>query len=283
MSSGRIGPFSGTDASTPTAGLLKRYGDDDTALKRPGNWAIAGLPNGSRTAQHGWSGPRIATRGPVGWRPRGSSLPNWLRTIARFEPVHLLADTEEAVQSARDRVGRRSAESSGMTSPPTIHGFATTVRLFLAADPDLPPALVDWRYNAWGNKYPPSTWTTTSPDESPSKPVAYGFRSKWSWKAVPWMATAENLLLTTESCLLNPNRNPQLDRPAVEQRLRDYLSVEQIIWLTGEIPGDDTDGHIDQIARFVDRSTIVAVTGPDGRMLRENSAPHPCVERVTAT
>ena len=66
-------------------------------------------------------------------------------------------------------------------------------------------------------------------------------------------------LLTTESCLLNPNRNPHLVRDALEQYLRDYLGVSHILWLgRGELAGDDTDGHIDQLARFVNATTVVA-------------------------
>ena len=58
-------------------------------------------------------------------------------------------------------------------------------------------------------------------------------------------------LLTTESCLLNKNRNSNLSRTEIEQRLRDYLGVREIFWLGDGIAGDDTDGHIDDLARFV--------------------------------
>ena len=68
----------------------------------------------------------------------------------------------------------------------------------------------------------------------------------------------QGTILTTESCLLNPNRNPQLSRAQVEGYLRDYLAAKKVLWLTGgEIAGDDTDGHIDQIARFVNPTTVV--------------------------
>ena len=70
-------------------------------------------------------------------------------------------------------------------------------------------------------------------------------------------------LLTTESCLLNPNRNPSLSKDQIEQGLRDYLGVEQILWLGDGIEGDDTDGHVDDITRFVSSSTVVTVVEPD--------------------
>jgi agmatine deiminase len=66
-------------------------------------------------------------------------------------------------------------------------------------------------------------------------------------------------LLTSESCLLNKNRNPNLSRGEIESRLRDYLGVTKILWLGDGIAGDDTDGHIDDLARFVSARTVVTV------------------------
>jgi len=73
----------------------------------------------------------------------------------------------------------------------------------------------------------------------------------------------EGILLTTEACLLNPNRNPELNKAQIEQRLRDHLGVRKILWLGEGIVGDDTDGHIDDITRFVDARTIVTVLEDD--------------------
>ena len=70
-------------------------------------------------------------------------------------------------------------------------------------------------------------------------------------------------LLTTEACLLNPNRNPQLDRAEIEGYLRDYLGVTKILWLGDGIAGDDTDGHVDDLTRFVDERTVVTAVESD--------------------
>ena len=70
-------------------------------------------------------------------------------------------------------------------------------------------------------------------------------------------------LLTTESCLLNPNRNPTLSRAQIERTLRDYLGVRHILWLGDGIAGDDTDGHIDDLHRFTDAATIVTALEDD--------------------
>src|SRR6185436_18727330 len=81
--------------------------------------------------------------------------------------------------------------------------------------------------------------------------------------------------LTTTACLLNPNRNPQLNKSQIGQYLKDYLGVRQILWLNEGIIGDDTDGHIDDISRFVDEKTIVTVIEEDPKdenyeILQEN-------------
>jgi agmatine deiminase len=70
-------------------------------------------------------------------------------------------------------------------------------------------------------------------------------------------------LLTTKSCLLNPNRNPDLSQKVIEQRLSDYLGVTNILWLGDGIEGDDTDGHVDDLTRFVDRTTVITVVEED--------------------
>jgi agmatine deiminase len=70
-------------------------------------------------------------------------------------------------------------------------------------------------------------------------------------------------VLTTEQCLLNPNRNPRLERAEIEQCLKDYLGVAQVLWLGNGIVGDDTDGHVDDIARFVAPDTIVCALEDD--------------------
>ncbi len=73
----------------------------------------------------------------------------------------------------------------------------------------------------------------------------------------------KGLLLTTEACLLNPNRNPALNREEIEQVLCRYLGIEKVLWLGDGIVGDDTDGHVDDMARFVNESTVVIAVEDD--------------------
>ena len=120
-------------------------------------------------------------------------------------------------------------------------------------------AVVDWDYNAWGNKYPPFDLDEVAPTrvaEILDVPVFYpGIILEGGAIDV----NGSGALLTTESCLLNKNRNPSLSRDEIEQRLRDYLGVRDILWLGDGIAGDDTDGHIDDLARFVSEKTVITV------------------------
>jgi len=126
-----------------------------------------------------------------------------------------------------------------------------------------PLAVLDWDYNAWGNKYPPFDLDEVAPTrvaEILGVPVFYpGMILEGGAIDV----NGAGALLTTESCLLNKNRNPKLSRHEIEQRLRDYLGVRHILWLGDGIAGDDTDGHIDDLARFVSKQSVVTVVEED--------------------
>ncbi len=135
--------------------------------------------------------------------------------------------------------------------------------IFLTRDSDPKLAVVDWDYNAWGNKYPPFDLDEVVPTrvaEILKLPVFYP-RMILEGGAID--VNGVRALLTTESCLLNPNRNPNLRQEEIEQRLRDFLGVGEILWLGSGIAGDDTDGHIDDLTRFVSERTVVAVVEED--------------------
>ncbi|MES2124770.1 MAG: agmatine deiminase family protein [Gemmatimonadota bacterium] len=123
--------------------------------------------------------------------------------------------------------------------------------------------ILDWGYNAWGGKYPPYDLDDVIPSRIAAEfgiPVAHpGMILEGGSIDVNGAGT----LLTTEACLLNPNRNPDLSREAIESTLRDWLGVRHILWLGDGIVGDDTDGHIDDIARFTDERTVVTVVEED--------------------
>lgn len=124
-------------------------------------------------------------------------------------------------------------------------------------------AIIDWGFNAWGDKYPPYDLDDVIPSrvgEALGLPVFHpGIVMEGGSIDVNGLGT----LLTTEACLLHPNRNPQLTQAELAQALRDHLGVSNILWLGDGIEGDDTDGHIDDITRFVNEHTIVTVVEDD--------------------
>ena len=135
--------------------------------------------------------------------------------------------------------------------------------IFLTRDRDPKLAAVDWDYNAWGNKYPPFNLDEVVPTrvaEVLNVPVFY---PRIILEGGSIDVNGAGALLTTESCLLNKNRNPNLSRDEIERCLRDYLGVQDILWLGDGIGGDDTDGHIDDLARFISERTVVAVVEED--------------------
>ncbi len=135
--------------------------------------------------------------------------------------------------------------------------------VFLTRDDDPRLAIVDWDYNAWGGKYPPFDLDEVVPTRVAQLLDLPVFYPRMILEGGSIEVNGGGALLTTESCLLNPNRNPQLSRDEIEKRLRDFLGVCEILWLGDGIAGDDTDGHIDDLARFVSERTVVTVVEED--------------------
>jgi agmatine deiminase len=119
--------------------------------------------------------------------------------------------------------------------------------------------IVDWGYNAWGNKYPPYDLDDVIPSlvgKALGLPV-YHPGIVMEGGSVDF--NGAGTLITSTCCLLNPNRNPRSHRGQIEGYLRDYYGVEQILWVKEGIVGDDTDGHIDDTVRFVNADTVITV------------------------
>jgi len=124
-------------------------------------------------------------------------------------------------------------------------------------------ALVDWDYNAWGGKYPPCDLDEVVPTRVAEILKVPVFYPRMILEGGSIDVNGAGALLTSESCLLNKNRNPDLSREQIEQRLRHFLGVAEILWLGPGIEGDDTDGHIDDLARFVSETKIVTMVEED--------------------
>jgi agmatine deiminase len=124
-------------------------------------------------------------------------------------------------------------------------------------------AVVDWGYNAWGGKYPPFDLDDAVPQHVARLLGVPLFQPGMVLEGGSIDVNGLGTLLTTEACLLNPNRNPSLSRVKIVRFLHDFLGVTKVLWLGDGIAGDDTDGHIDDLARFVNPTTIVTVVEDD--------------------
>ncbi len=124
---------------------------------------------------------------------------------------------------------------------------------------DIKKVIVDWDYNAWGNKYPPYDLDDVIPTligKHFNIPV-YNPGIIMEGGSVEF--NGNGTVMTSTACLLNPNRNPHLNQGQIEKFLCDYYGMDQVLWVDEGIVGDDTDGHIDDTVRFVNEDTVITV------------------------
>jgi agmatine deiminase len=136
--------------------------------------------------------------------------------------------------------------------------------------------IVDWNYNAWGNKYPPFDFDDVIPTKIGKVLDIPIYNPDIVMEGGSVDFNGNGTVLTTTACLLNKNRNPQLTQKQIEEYLISYYCVNNILWLHDGIVGDDTDGHIDDITRFVNSNTVVTVIEHNKRdanysLLKENA------------
>jgi agmatine deiminase len=209
------------------------------------------------------SWPRNPNTWPGKFAPVPAEFAQFVRALAQFEPVNILAGGEAVLAQARELVGDLSNVRllDIETNDAWCRDHGPT---FLSSRTGLPPALVDWEYNAWGGKYPPFDKDNAVPRQIAELMNRRRFATGIVLEGGAIDGNGAGTILTTESCLLNPNRNPGLSREDVERYLADYLGAKKVLWLTGgEIAGDDTYGHIDQIARFVSPTRVVVSLSDD--------------------
>ena len=159
----------------------------------------------------------------------------------------------------------------------TLHDIATNDAwardhgpTFLTGEPGRPPALIDWQFNSWGGKYRPFDLDDAVPRHIAQLTGRRRFEPGIVLEGGSIDSNGLGTILTTTDCLLNPNRNPDRTQAELERILADYLGAKQVLWLSGPIVGDDTDGHVDQLTRFVGPRTVV--TARECRPSDENYA-----------
>ena len=139
------------------------------------------------------------------------------------------------------------------------HGPAFLINPNLEKDKKV---IVDWEFNAWGGKYPYEN-DNAIPGLISQKMNLKKYTPGIVMEGGSVELNGNGTLISSEACLLNHNRNPELKQEQIEQYLMDYYGIEQILWLREGITGDDTDGHIDDLTRFVSEDTVITMVEPN--------------------
>ncbi len=122
---------------------------------------------------------------------------------------------------------------------------------------------VNWKFNAWGGKYPHYDLDNmVAPRVLKHFGIEY-FDAPFVMEGGSIHVDGEGTLLTTEECLLNKNRNPHLEKKIIEEELKYYLNISKIIWLKHGLFGDETDGHVDNVACFAKPGVVLLQTCSD--------------------
>ncbi len=261
----------------------------------------------SRSGSHpGASGPVPSSLGfsmPPEWHAHAGTWLSWPKNLLTFPPrmlpavedlyvrmasalsehekVNLLVDDEKSKEEVAKRLAGAGAVDSNLhlllipSADVWIRDYGPT---FLLHEKTGKKACVKWEFNAWGNKY-----EDLLPDNETGKEVARTLEKRGVRVFYPGIVMeggsfdvdGTGRLLTTKQCLLNKNRNPSLSQSNISQYLRDYLGVSDIIWLSSGIEGDDTDGHVDDFARFFAKGKVVCnfsenKADSDARVLEQN-------------
>ena len=248
----------------------------------------------------GYSPAAAGYRMPAEWEPHEATWLSWPRregisfpgayddvipvfvrmidALRESEPVRINVTGEQQELEIRELLREIDSSHVEYFHIPTNEPWCRDHGPIFVTRPDAPRlAIIDWDYNAWGEKYPPFDLDEIVPTRIAKHfglPVYYPGLVMEGGSIEP---NGAGSLLTTTSCLLNPNRNPSKSKVEIEQALRDYLGVTNILWLGDGIEGDDTDGHIDDISRFVGRTIVLAAVeenakDPNFEPLQQNLA-----------
>ena len=185
----------------------------------------------------------------------------WLQMIEALhhgEKIFLLVDNATEEKKVRGLLQKRHITIGQITFILLVTGdvwLRDSAPIFVKGKNDR--AAVQWIFNAWGEKY-----DDIMVDKGLSERIARHMKEKGFSPGIVLEGgsidtNGKGVLLTTEQCLLNRNRNPMLTKAEIERYLKDYLGAKHIVWLKEGVAGDDTDGHVDDFARFVNETTVV--------------------------
>ena len=229
---------------------------------------------------------RLGYRMPAEWHPHAATWLAWpkdpltwpnrvpqaeaaflqiMRALAPHERVNLLVDDEETKERVRARCGFEACGNINFVRLPTVDSWIRDYGPNFLVNDAGELAYNHWVFNAWGDKYEELKRDSMIPAQLEPLLGVPRFEPGIVLEGGSIEVDGAGAVMTTEQCLLNPNRNPHLSRAEIEQYLREYLGVEKVLWLGEGIVGDDTDGHIDDIARFVAPGVIACALEDDPR------------------
>ena len=231
---------------------------------------------------------QLGYRFPAEWEPQAATWLSWahkleswpgkfepvpfiytniVKAITHFQHVNINVNDEEMFEDVTKRLTLAGVPKERFTlyKIPTNDAWCRDHGPAFVVNPDAKEkkAIVDWGYNAWGGKYPPFDLDDVVPTKIAEQYNIPVFHPGIVMEGGAIDVNGKGCLLTTKACLLNPNRNPQLNQEQIEKYLIEYYGQEKILWLEDGIVGDDTDGHIDDLARFVNPSTIISCIEED--------------------
>ena len=186
-----------------------------------------------------------------------------MAALTPHERVNLLVDDADTEVRVRARCSFPTATNIRFHRIQTVDSWIRDYGPNFLIRSDGSVAFNDWQFNAWGNKYDELKKDDRIPKLLEPNLGFPRFEPGVVMEGGSIDVNGAGCVLTTEQCLLNPNRNPGLTRSEIEQVLNDYLGVKKVLWLGEGIVGDDTDGHIDDIARFVSPNVIVCAREDD--------------------
>jgi agmatine deiminase len=190
----------------------------------------------------------------------------FIKEISKGEDVNINVQNEEMLNKVKtdlSAIGTNMSKIKFFVHPTNDawcrdHGPAFLIN----PKSDKPKVIVNWEYNAWGNKYPHDL-DNTIPLKIAEKLGLQVFNAGIVMEGGAVDFNGKGTLITSKACLLNKNRNPLLTQTQIENYLCDYYGVDQVLWVNDGIEGDDTDGHIDDTVRFINEDTVVAAVEPN--------------------
>jgi len=232
--------------------------------------------------------PAEGYRMPAEWEPHEATWLSWphnsdtwpgcldaieapmveiVAALARVEHVHInVLDAAQSTYVERLLAPRVPGGRVHLHSIPTNDAWCRDHGAIFctgSADAEHPVVAAKFRYNAWGGKYPPFDLDEQVAGRMAAALGVPCIEQPMVLEGGAIDVNGRGVLLTTEQCLLNPNRNPSMDQAAIEACLEHPLGAEMVIWLGNGIEGDDTDGHVDELTRFVAERRVVTAVEPN--------------------